>query len=172
MPFCCILRSQSMEILHTQNCCKLMLGCQKGKNGWETTEKGQTSSKKTGETKKRKSFKNQENIKREWEAGNIRQKREVSNWNGRVGISGISQRMTSCMLPKIETVGADLQSTALQLTDDDNDDYQWLPAEFRNWFSFGNVCWHRPESHWMWGTASLRFSSQEQVDIAEGFFTQ
>ena len=40
--------------------------------------------------------------------------------------------MTSCMLPKIETVGADLQSTALQLTDDDNDDYQWLPAEFRN----------------------------------------
>ena len=40
--------------------------------------------------------------------------------------------MTSCMLPKSETVGADLQSTALRLTDDDNDDYQWLPAEFRN----------------------------------------
>ena len=40
--------------------------------------------------------------------------------------------MTSCMLPKTETVGADLQSTALQLTDDDNDDYRWLPAEFRN----------------------------------------
>ena len=98
MPFCFILRSQSMEIPHTQNYRTLMLGCQKGKNGWETTEKGQTSSKKTGETKKRKSFKNQENIKREWEAGNIRQKQEVSNQNGRVGISGISQRMTLCML--------------------------------------------------------------------------
>ena len=31
-----------------------------------------------------------------------------------------------------ETVGADLQSTALRLTDDGNDDYRWLPAEFRN----------------------------------------
>jgi len=40
--------------------------------------------------------------------------------------------MTSCMLPKTETVGDDLQLTALRLTDDDNDDYRWLPAEFRN----------------------------------------
>ena len=115
MPFCCILRSQSMELLHTQNYRKLMLGCQKGKSGWETTEKGQRSAEKTGETKKRKSYKNWENIKREWEAGNIRHKREVSDQNGRVGISGISQSMTLCMLPKTETVGADLQSTALQL---------------------------------------------------------
>ena len=52
---------------------------------------------------------------RKWEAGNIRQKREVSDQNGRVGISGISQSMTLRMLPKTETVGADLQSTALQL---------------------------------------------------------
>ena len=74
MPFLCILRSQSVEIPHTQNYRKLMLGCQKGKNSWETTEKGQQSAKKTGETKKRKSFKNWENIKREWEAGNICQK--------------------------------------------------------------------------------------------------
>ena len=44
------------------------------------------------------------------------------------------------MLPKTKTVGDDLQSTALRLTNDDNDDYQWLPAEFRNRFSFGNVC--------------------------------
>ena len=70
----------------------------------------------------------------------LSQKREVSDQNGRVGISGISQRMTLCMLPKTGTVGADLQSTALQSTDDDNDDYQWSPAEFRNHFSFGNVC--------------------------------
>ena len=128
-----------MEILHTQNYRKLMFGCQKGKNGWETTEKGQRSAKKTGQTKKGKSFKNLENIKWEWEAGNICQKREVSDQNGRVGISGISKRMTLCMLPKTETVGEDLQLTALRLTDDDNDDYQWLPAKFRNWFSFRNV---------------------------------
>ena len=50
--------------------------------------------------------------------------------------------MTLCMLPKTKTVGADLQATALRSTDDDDDDddYQWLPAEFRNRFSFGNVC--------------------------------
>ena len=52
---------------------------------------------------------------RKYLAGNICHKREVSNQNGRVGISGISQSMTLCMLPKTETVGADLQSTALQL---------------------------------------------------------
>ena len=121
-----------MEIPQTQSYRKLMLGCQKGKNGWETTEKGQQSAKKTGETKKRKSFKNWENIKREWEAGNICQKWEVSDQNGRVEISAISERMTFCVLPKTETVGDGLQLTALQLTDDDNDDYQWLPAEFRN----------------------------------------
>ena len=90
--------------------------------------------------RKGKGFKNWDDIKRKWEAANISQKREVSDQNGRVGISGISQRMTLCMLPKTETVGADLQSTALQLTDDDNDDYQWSPAEFRNHVSFGNVC--------------------------------
>ena len=70
----------------------------------------------------------------------LSQKREVSDQNGRVGISGISQGMTLSMLPKTETVGADLQLTALWSTDYDNDDYQWLPAEFRNHFSFGNVC--------------------------------
>ena len=104
-----------MEIPHTQNNHKLMLGFQKSKNGWQTTEKGQRTVKKTGETKKGKSFKNRENIKREWEAGNIRQKQEVSNQNGRVGISGISQRMTLCILPKTKTVGANLQVTALWL---------------------------------------------------------
>ena len=104
-----------MEIPHTQNNHKLMLGFQKSKNGWEMTGKGQRTVKKTGETKKGKSFKNQENIKREWEAGNIRQKQEVSNQNGRVGISGISQRMTLCILPKTKTVGANLQVTALRL---------------------------------------------------------
>ena len=36
------------------------------------------------------------------------------------------------MLPNTETVGDDLQLTALGLTDDDNDDYLWSPAEFRN----------------------------------------
>ena len=159
MPFCCILRSQSMKIPHTQNYCKLMLVCQKGKNGWDTREKGQRSAKKTGQTKKRKSFKNRENIKREWEAGNICQKREVSDQNRRVGISGISQRMTLWMLPNTETVGDDLQLAALGLTDDDNDDYQWLPAEFRNWFSSVNVYWHRLGSHWMCGIAGLGFSS-------------
>ena len=79
------------------------------------TGKGQRTVKKTGETKKGKSFKNRENIKRELEAGNIRQKQEVSNQNGRVGISGISQRMTLCILPKTKTVGANLQVTALRL---------------------------------------------------------
>ena len=48
--------------------------------------------------------------------------------------------MTLCMLPKTETVGGDLQSPALRSTDDDNDDYQRLPAEFRNRFSFRNAC--------------------------------
>ena len=43
-----------MEIPQTQSYRKLMLGCQKGKNGWETTEKGQQSAKKTDETKKEK----------------------------------------------------------------------------------------------------------------------
>ena len=37
----------------------------------------------------RKSFKNQENIKRKREAGNILQKREVFGQNGRVGISAV-----------------------------------------------------------------------------------
>ena len=73
-----------MEIPHTQNYHKLMLRSQKGKNGWETTEKGQRSAKRTGETKKGKSSKNWENIKREGEAGNIRQKRKVSDQNGRL----------------------------------------------------------------------------------------
>ena len=48
---------------------------------------------------------------------------------------GISQRMTLCMLSKTKKVGDDLQST-----DYKNDDCQWLPAKFRNRFSFGNVC--------------------------------
>ena len=53
----------------------------------------------------------------------------------RGGISSISQRMTSWMLSETKTGGDDLQST-----DNDNDDCKWLPAEFRNRFSFGNVC--------------------------------
>ena len=44
--------------------------------------KGQRTVKKTGETKKGKSFKNRENIKREWEAGNIRQKQEIPTKTG------------------------------------------------------------------------------------------
>ena len=52
-----------MEMSYTRNYLKLMLRCQKGKNGLETTENGQRSAKNTGETKKRKSFKNRENIK-------------------------------------------------------------------------------------------------------------
>ena len=158
-----------MKIAHTQNYRKLMLVCQKGKNGWETREKGQRSAKKTGQTKKRKSFKNRENIKREWEAGNICQKREVSDQNRRVGISGISQRMTLWMLPNTETVGDDLQLTALGSTNDDNDDYQWSPAEFRNWFSFGNVCWHRAGSHWMCGTAGLNFPPRIKLTLRKAF---
>ena len=39
----------------------------------------------------------------------------------RGGFSGISQRMTLCMLSKTKTVVDDLQST-----DYENDDYQWL----------------------------------------------
>ena len=39
----------------------------------------------------------------------------------RSGFSGISQRMTLCMLSKSKTVGDDLQQT-----DYENDDYQWL----------------------------------------------
>ena len=45
----------------------------------------------------------------------------------RSGFSGISQRMTLCMLSKSKTVGDDLQQT-----DYENDDYQWLPAKFKN----------------------------------------
>ena len=59
----------------------------------------------------------------EWEAGPKQS----------VGISGISQRMASCLLSMTKTVGDDLQST-------NNDDYQWLPAEFLNQSGFGNVC--------------------------------
>ena len=44
----------------------------------------------------------------------------------RSGFSGISQRMTLCMLSKSKTVGDDLQQT-----DYENDDYQWLPAKFK-----------------------------------------
>ena len=48
----------------------------------------------------------------------------------RGGFSGISQRMTLCMLSKTKTVVGDLQST-----DCENDDYQCLPAKFRNQFN-------------------------------------
>ena len=53
----------------------------------------------------------------------------------RGGFSGISQRMTFCMLSKTKTVVDDLQPT-----DYENDDYQWFPAKFRNRFNFGSVC--------------------------------
>ena len=69
----------------------------------------------------------------------------------RGGISGIFQRMTSCMLSETKTGGDDLPAT--------DNDYKWLPAEFRNRFSFGNVCWQKPGSHWMCGRADLGFSS-------------
>ena len=69
----------------------------------------------------------------------------------RGGISGIFQRMTSCMLSETKTGGDDLPAT--------DNDYKWLPAEFRNRFSFGNVCWQKPGSHWMCGRAGLGFSS-------------
>ena len=77
-----------------QSYCRLMLGSQKGKNGWETTEKQQTivlkslvKQRKHYLSLARKSFINRENIKRKREARNIRRKREVSGRNGRIGIS-------------------------------------------------------------------------------------
>ena len=75
----------------------------------------------------------------------------------RGGISGIFQRMTSCMLSETKTGGDDLPAT--------DNDYKWLPAEFRNRFSFGNVCWQKPGSHWMCGRAGLGFSSQEHNEL-------
>ena len=69
----------------------------------------------------------------------------------RGGFSGIFQRMTSCTLSETKTGGDDLPAT--------DNDYKWLPAEFRNRFSFGNVCWQKPGSHWMCGRAGLGFSS-------------
>ena len=68
---------------------RLMLGSQKGKNGWETTEKRQTivlkrlvKQRKHYLSLARKSFINRENIKRKREARNIRREREVSGQNG------------------------------------------------------------------------------------------
>ena len=60
----------------------------KGKNGLETIEK-QLKMAKNRAKKARKSFKNQENIKRKREAGNSLQKQELFNQNGRVGISAV-----------------------------------------------------------------------------------
>ena len=78
----------------TWNYRRLMLRYQKGKNGWETTEKWQRIVlKRLVEQRKhclslaRKCFKSQENIKRKWEARNICRKQEVSRQNDRVGIS-------------------------------------------------------------------------------------
>ena len=63
----------------------------------------------------------------------------------RSGFSGISQRMTLCMLSKSKTVGETYSSRMKWWL-------QWLPAKFKNGFSFGNVCWLRRGSHWMCGT--------------------
>ena len=78
----------------TWNYRRLMLRYQKGKNGWETTEKWQRIVlKRLVEQRKhclslaRKCFKIQENIKRKWEVRNICRKQEVSRQNERVGIS-------------------------------------------------------------------------------------
>ena len=78
----------------TWNYRRLMLRYQKGKNGWETTEKWQRIVlKRLVEQRKhclslaRKCFKIQENIKRKWEARNICRKQEISRQNDRVGIS-------------------------------------------------------------------------------------
>ena len=85
--------SNLRSALPSWNYRRLILRYQKGKNGWETTEKWQRIVlKKTGWTKKtlslaRKSFKIWENIKRKWEARNICRKQEVSSQNGRVGIT-------------------------------------------------------------------------------------
>ena len=77
----------------TWNYHTLMLRYQKGKNGWETTEKQQRIVLRLVEQRKhclslaRKSFKIRENIKRKWEARSTRRKQEVSSQNGRAGIS-------------------------------------------------------------------------------------
>ncbi|CAH3018733.1 unnamed protein product, partial [Porites evermanni] len=61
--------------------------------------------------------------------------------NGNIApVAEKSQKKGKEVLKRLtETVGADLQLT-LWSTNYDHDDYQWLPAEFRNHFSFGNVC--------------------------------
>ena len=48
---------------------------------------------------KQRSFKNQENIKRKWETGNVCCKWEVSGQNRRVGISGVFFIVKNCMSP-------------------------------------------------------------------------
>ena len=59
----------------------------KGKNGWETPEKRQRIVLKR--LVKQRSFKNRENIKWKWEAGNVSRKWEASGQKRRVGISGV-----------------------------------------------------------------------------------
>ena len=65
-----------------------------------------------------------------------------------------------------------VQLTALCSTDDDNYDYQFLPAELRNRCSFGNSCWHRPGRHWMCGTAGLGFPPRSKCGCSGRFVTQ
>ena len=57
--------------VHTQNYCRLIFGCQKGKNGWETTQKRDWLNKENNLSLARKSFKNRKNTKWKQVDGNV-----------------------------------------------------------------------------------------------------
>ena len=83
----CTKSKQSSVLPHPKLSWVLLLRSHKGKNGWETLEKRQRIV--LQRLVKQRSFKNRENIKQKWEAGNDWWKWKVSGQNRRVGISGV-----------------------------------------------------------------------------------
>ena len=164
MPFCCILRSQSVEIPHTKTITSSWLDAKRVKMAEKLQKRGKEVLKRLVKQRK----------------GKVSKTARILSENGRLE--------TFAKNGSFPTKTGGLESLAFlrgwhcacwsRLTVDcssvydDNDDYQWLPAEFRNWFSFGNVCCHRLGSRWTWGTARLGFFSFERVDVEKGFFTQ
>ena len=105
---------------HTQSYCRLMLGCQKSQNGWETTEnRKRIVVKRLVEQRK----------------GTVSKTGRILSENGRFQVKRVGHR--ACCPRQLDTTYSRLLFGRLS---DDNDHYQCLPAEFRNGFNFGNVC--------------------------------
>ena len=131
MPFCCILRSQSVEIPHTKTIASSCLDAKRVKMAEKLQKKGKEVLKRLVKQRK----------------GKVSKTARILSENGRLETN---LPKTGVFRPKREdwnlwhfseddiVHAAQDQDSWSQLTgdcssvDDDNDDYQWLPAEFRN----------------------------------------